>query len=188
VALAAAAVPAAGCAIATTSSSTGAPAGRSSVSRGAHPDQRAVVDHVVDGDTLDVRIGARFTRVRTVQIDAPESSATRYGHADRCGAPAKRYAESLTGPGRTVTLQFAGRDYRDSYGRLLAIVHLGGPRATTWQQRMVGAGWAEVLVYRGNATPLLGTLRADAAHAKARRLGVWARCAGHFHDPGDQPR
>jgi micrococcal nuclease len=126
--------------------------------------------------------------VRTVQIDAPESSATRYGRPDACGAPAKAYANTLTGPGRTVTLQYAGRDYRDSYGRLLAIVHLGGAHAVTWQQRMVRAGWAEVYVYRGNTTPLLSSLRADAAYARAHRMGVWARCQGRFHDSGERSR
>jgi endonuclease YncB( thermonuclease family) len=142
-----------------------------------------VVDHVVDGDTLDVRIGGRFQRVRTVQIDAPESSSTRYGHPDKCGAPAKRFAKSLTAPGRTVTLQFAGEDRTDSYGRLLAIVHLGGALALTWQERMVRSGWADVLIVQGNRTPLLPALRRDAAYAKAHRLGVWGVCGGHFHDP-----
>src|SRR5271163_4666409 len=59
----------------------------------------AVVDHVVDGDTLDVWISGREVRVRTLQIDAPESSTLRFGHADRCGAPAKSYAETLVHPG-----------------------------------------------------------------------------------------
>jgi micrococcal nuclease len=148
--------------------------------------ERAVVDHVVDGDTLDVRVNGRLQRVRTVQIDAPESSSTPYGRPDRCGAPAKRFAQSLTGPGRTVTLEFAGRDRTDSYGRLLAIVGLGDSRAVTWQERMVRSGWADVLVVGGNRTPLLSALRRDAAYAKAHRLGVWAECDGHFHDPGDR--
>ena len=148
--------------------------------------ERAVVDHVVDGDTLDVRVNGRMQRVRTVQIDAPESSSTRYGRPDRCGAPAKRFARSLTGPGRTVTLEFAGRDRTDSYGRLLAVVGLGDSRAVTWQERMVRSGWADVLVVGGNRTPLLPALRRDAAYAKAHRLGVWAQCDGHFHDPGDR--
>ena len=160
--------------------------GSRSVRRGH--DERAVVDHVVDGDTLDVRVAGRFARVRTLQIDAPESSSTRYGHPDRCGAAAKRYAESLTAPGRVVALQYAGDSRRDAYGRLLALVHLGGARAITWQQRMVRAGWAEVLVYHGNTTGLLPALRADAAYARTHRLGVWAACHGHFHDPGDHDR
>jgi micrococcal nuclease len=149
---------------------------------------RVVVDHVVDGDTLDVRLDGRLARVRTVQIDAPESSSTRYGRPDRCGLPAKRFADSLTAPGRIVTLQFAGEDRTDAYGRLLAIVHLGGAEAITWQERMVRSGWAKVLVYHGNTTPLLPALWVDAAYAKAHRLGVWAVCGGHFHDPGDHER
>ena len=49
---------------------------------------------------------------------------------------------------------------------------------------MVRAGWAEVFVYRGNRTRLLGRLETDQAYAKARNLGVYARCAGKFHDSG----
>jgi micrococcal nuclease len=146
--------------------------------------ERATVDHVVDGDTLDVRVDGRFERVRTVQIDAPESSALRFGRADRCGAPAKAYAETLTSPGATVWLEFSGRDRHDRYGRVLALVHLGGPAGETWQQRMVRAGWAEVLVYRGNRTRLLGVLEADQSYARAHDLGVYARCGGRFHDEG----
>lgn len=173
------AVPAVGCSRATKTSAANRPASGS---------EHAVVDHVVDGDTLDARVNGRFERVRTVQIDAPESSSSRYGRPDKCGAAAKRFAQSLTGPGRTVTLEFAGDDRPDAYGRLLAIVRLGDAQAATWQERMVRSGWADVLVVGGNRTPLLPVLRRDAAYAKAHRLGVWAVCDGHFHDPGDRKR
>jgi micrococcal nuclease len=142
----------------------------------------AVVDHVVDGDTLDVWISGREVRVRTLQIDAPESSTLRFGHADRCGAPAKSYAETLVHPGARVTLELAGSERHDRYGRLLALVHLGAAQAITWQQRMVRAGWAEVFVFGHNRTWLLATLQADQAYARAHRLGVYARCRGEFHE------
>ena len=145
----------------------------------------ATVDHVVDGDTVDVEIHHRFARVRVLQIDAPESSSTRYGHPDQCGPPATRYAKTLTHPGAHLTLQYAGNSRHDRYSRVLALVHLGGRHAATWEQRMVRAGWAEVYVYDGNTTTLLPALRADARYARAHRLGVWAACHGHFHDPGD---
>src|SRR5580698_10239805 len=106
-------------------------------------EEPAVVDHVVDGDTLDVRVSGREVRVRTLQIDAPESSTLRFGHADRCGAPAKSYAKTLVRPGERITLELAGSERHDKYGRLLALVHLGEAQAVTWQQRMVRAGWAE---------------------------------------------
>jgi len=145
-------------------------------------EEGAIVDHVVDGDTLDVWLGSRDVRVRTLQIDAPESSTLRFGHADRCGAPAKEYAKTLVHRGSVVTLELAGSERYDSYGRLLALVHLGGPRAVTWQQRVVSAGWAEVFVYGENRTWLLGTLQSDQAYARSHRLGVYARCRGEFHE------
>jgi endonuclease YncB( thermonuclease family) len=143
-----------------------------------------VVDHVVDWDTLDVRVSGREVRVRTLQIDAPESSTLRFGHADRCGAPAKSYAEKLVHPGERVMLELAGAERYDRYGRLLALVHLGGAQAVTWQQRMVRAGWAEVLVFDHNRTWLLGMLQADQVYARAHRLGVYALCGGDFHERG----
>jgi micrococcal nuclease len=145
-------------------------------------EEPAVVDHVVDGDTLDVWISSREVRVRTLQIDAPESSTLRFGHADRCGAPAKEYAKTLVHRGSVVTLELAGSERYDRYGRLLALVHLGGAQAITWQQRMTRAGWAEVFVYGENRTWLLGTLQSDQAYARTHRLGVYALCRGEFHE------
>jgi endonuclease YncB( thermonuclease family) len=142
----------------------------------------AVVDYVVDGDTLDVWVSGREVRVRTLQIDAPESSTLRFGHADRCGAPAKSYAETLVHPGERVTLELAGSERYDRYGRLLALVHLGASAAITWQQRMARAGWAEVFVFDRNRTWLLATLRADQEYARVHRLGVYALCRGEFHE------
>jgi endonuclease YncB( thermonuclease family) len=156
----------------------------SATGAGGSSESVARVDHVVDGDTLDVRLDGRFVRVRTVQIDAPESSSTRFGRPDRCGPPATAYAKTLTRPGASVWLELSGRDRYDTYGRLLALVHLGGPGGETWQERMVRAGWAEVLVYRGNTTRLLGVLESDQRYARTRDLGVYARCDGRFHDAG----
>jgi micrococcal nuclease len=147
----------------------------------AGPEVVASVDHVVDGDTLDVRVNGHPTRVRTVQIDAPESSSARFGRPDRCGAAASAYADTLTARGARVWLEYSGRDRHDAHGRLLALVHLGRAAGETWQERIVRAGWAEVLVYRGNRTRLLGVLEADQAYAKARGVGVYAECAGRFH-------
>jgi micrococcal nuclease len=155
--------------------------GREPLQRVGGRELAARVDHVVDGDTLDVRLDGRFVRVRTVQIDAPESSSLRFGRPDRCGRPSKGFAEKLTAPGATVWLEFSGRDRYDGYGRLLALVHLGRPGGPTWQERMVRAGWAEVMVFRGNRTRLLGALQADQADARAEDLGVYARCGGRFH-------
>lgn len=152
----------------------------SAIARGSQ--ETAVVDHVVDGDTLDVWMHGREVRVRTLQIDAPESSTLRFGHADRCGAPAKAYAEGLVHPGERVTLELAGSERHDRYGRLLALVHLGGPDAITWQQRMAHSGWAEVFVYRSNRTWLLPTLIAEQSYARAHHLGVYALCKGEFHE------
>lgn len=144
--------------------------------------QPATVDYVVDGDTLDVWLHGTKVRVRTLQIDAPESSTLRFGHADRCGAPAKEYAEKLVYPGEHVTLELAGSEHHDKYGRLLALVHLGGPQAITWQQLMARSGWAEVFVYGSNRTWLLPTLTADQAYAMRHHLGVYAICKGEFHE------
>ncbi len=144
----------------------------------------ATVDHVVDGDTVVVRRGGREVTVRLVQIDAPESSSTRFGAPDACGPAATAFARTLTGPGDAVTVEPAGEDAQDRYGRTLAILHLGGPDARSFQLAMVRAGWAEPYVVGGNRTRILGALEDAADTARRERRGVWARCGGRFRTAG----
>ena len=80
----------------------------------------AVVEHVVDGDTIDVLVDGREERVRLTGIDTPERERRDTGTAAECfAAEATGFTESLLPVGTAVRLE---RDIvgRDDYGRVLA--------------------------------------------------------------------
>src|SRR4051812_12228425 len=80
------------------------------------------VDHVVDGDTVEVIVGGRHERVRLIGVDTPEVFVQR-GSPDCYGPEASAFTKRLLPPGSAVRLE---RDVvgRDDYGRLLAYVYL----------------------------------------------------------------
>lgn len=116
----------------------------------------ALVVHVDDGDTIDVRIGTIRERVRYIGVNAPEIGQPGAQEATLANA-------ALLGAGR-VSLAF-DVERRDHYGRLLAYVWAGG--------LMVNAE----LVRRGLAAamPIPPNLR---HRALFRRLEREARRAG----------
>lgn len=75
--------------------------------------QRAVVTHIVDGDTLDVLVDGREERVRLYGVDTTE-------RGERCFRDATDRLEQLAGT--EVLLSPDARD-RDRYGRLLRYVY-----------------------------------------------------------------
>ena len=78
--------------------------------------QLARIDHVADGDTVDLTNGAK---VRLVQIDTPEV----YFTPECYGAQASRITKRLLPPGTLVRLTAEpATDSIDQYGRLLRYV------------------------------------------------------------------
>lgn len=130
----------------------------------------ATVDYVVDGDTIDVRVGGHVERVRLIGIDTPEIA-----HGDtpgECFGPeATEFTAGLLPEGTAVRLE---RDVvgRDDYGRLLAYVYVGDLHVNV---EIVRAGYATPLSIPPNDTFAL--VIADAAHtAKTDGLGLWSAC------------
>jgi endonuclease YncB( thermonuclease family) len=114
----------------------------------------------------------RLGRVRLLGIDAPE---TAYGaRAAQCGGPAAaRTLSRLLPAGSTVMLVAdPGQADRDVYGRLLRYVEVGGRDAG---EQMLALGAARPTSSR----PRLARedrYAAAAAHARARRAGLWGAC------------
>jgi endonuclease YncB( thermonuclease family) len=123
-----------------------------------------VVTHVVDGDTLDVRLdGGRVERVRLIGIDAPETGD--------CDAAAATDAARALADGRRVALVGdPTQATRDRYGRLLAYVWLPGGRDLGFQ--LLAAGHARVYVYD---RPFRRLAAYEAARARGAGKGMW-RC------------
>lgn len=83
----------------------------------------AVVERVVDGDTVEARIGGEVEDVRLIGVDTPET--VKPGAAVECFGPqASRFLKRLL-EGERVRLVF-GAERRDRFGRLLAYAYLGG--------------------------------------------------------------
>lgn len=149
---------------------------------GAPPDAvPAIVQRVVDGDTIRVRVEQRAgssepdgaVPVRLLAIDAPELD-----HPDRgedCGAPeARAFLQGLLRPGSRVHL-VADVEDRDQYGRALRGVWDEQGRFVNAE--VVRAGWAEVVVYPPNDR-FHDPLAALEAEARGQGRGAWGRCGG----------
>jgi len=115
---------------------------------------------VVDGDTIRCADG---TRVRLLQIDAPEMDQGPFGRA------AGAFLEALTPPGRVVRLE-TDVERRDRYGRLLAYLYL--PDGRMVNRLMVRQGFAVPYVLAPNVRHA-ETIRAAADTARQRELGLW---------------
>ena len=138
----------------------------------------AVVTRVVDGDTIEARIGDEVEDVRLIGVDTPET--VKPGSPVQCFGPrASSFAHRLL-EGRTVRLVF-GEERRDVYGRLLAYAYLAtAAEAQAPPSRFVNA----ILVRRGLArsltippndlfAPMFERLELRAARAGR---GLWGAC------------
>ena len=132
----------------------------------------ATVTHVVDGDTIEVQIGAQTETVRLLGIDTPEKAGGPRP-AECFGAEATDLAEQLLPYGTTVLLS---RDVetRDQYGRLLAYVHRADDLLFI-NHEMVVTGHATALFFRPNDR--LEPLFNQAADSARRSwIGFWDAC------------
>jgi endonuclease YncB( thermonuclease family) len=148
----------------------------------AHEPLVARVAHVVDGDTVDFRLGdGTVQRVRLIGIDTPEKSALRSGHVECGGVEATKATGAIASRWSRVTLRpDPTQDAYDRYGRLLAYVEPAASPGTTYQQEILREGWAKVYVYDGEPFARVGPFQAAARQAQAARAGVWTRCGGNF--------
>lgn len=143
---------------------------------------RGQVTHIVDGDTLDVRIGGRTERVRLLGIDTPETVAP--GRPVQCyGAEASAFLAALIPVGTEVRLE---RDAvaRDRYDRLLAYVYRTDDDLLV-NLELVEQGYADAVTY-GDNEALYPQLVAAKADARDAGRGLWGVCGGPGVDLPDE--
>lgn len=87
------------------------------LSTASYADEGSVVQ-VIDGDTVDVRVGNQVERVRLLNVDAPEDNRVT-GESECLGPEATALLERLLPVGARVTLEY-DEERRDRYDRLLA--------------------------------------------------------------------
>jgi len=129
----------------------------------------ALVTRVVDGDTVEARIGGEVEDVRLIGVDTPET--VKPGEPVQCFGPrASDYTHRLL-EGQRVRFAF-GVERRDAYGRLLAYAYLGDRFVNA---QLVRRGLARTLTIPPNDRfePLLRRLELVAARAGR---GLWGAC------------
>ena len=133
--------------------------------------QKGVVVEVVDGDTIDVRLGSGKTkRVRLIGIDTPEV----YGGVECGGKKASASMRRLTPRGTHVVLvSDPTQDKVDRYGRLLRYVMKSG---RDMNRAQVNRGWATVYVYDNNPFKRVDGFRKAQRSAQANDRGIWSLC------------
>lgn len=116
---------------------------------------------VVDGDTLDVRVGWQCVRVRLAAIDAPEAR-------QRFGVEAARHLAALA-YGRGAVVEQCGRD---RFGRMLGRVVIEN-RDVSVAQLEAGMAW-HVPAFSRSAFPQHAAAYGRAAGAaRAAGRGLW---------------
>jgi micrococcal nuclease len=135
----------------------------------------ARVGHVTDGDTI---VLANGTRVRLVQIDAPEA----YSGVECYGPAASRALERLLPPGTAIRLVAdPSLDQLDRFGRLLRYV-VRVRDGLDVNIALVRAGAAAPYFYDGDRGRYARLLTRLALRARALHVGLWGACP---HTPVD---
>lgn len=127
------------------------------------------LDHVIDGDTLSVKINGKTKTVRLLLIDTPESVKSNTP-VQPFAKEASKYMKELTA-GKALKLEY-GRGVRtDKYGRLLAYVYADGKNVN---QIMLERGYARIAyVYEPN-TRYIGALKEAENDAKEKQRKIWS--------------
>lgn len=90
--------------------------------RASGPYEKALLEYVVDGDTLYASVDGKRTKIRLLGIDTPESvSRTKENTPE--GEAAAEYLRGLLHPGDEIFLEYDEQE-SDKYGRTLAYVWL----------------------------------------------------------------
>ena len=147
--------------------------------------QQATVIHVIDGDTVKLRIGSRQEHVRLIGIDTPEARPNRRSelqsarsHQDqstilKLGHQSTEYTRRLLPKGSTVQLE-SDREPRDHYNRLLGYLWLAN--GTMANEEILRAGYGYLLTVPPNIK-YRDRLASAFNEARKQKRGLWADSA-----------
>jgi len=125
-----------------------------------------VVVHIVDGDTIHVRVGDRVEKVRYIGVNTPEVHHPRKGE-EPGGREAAAVNRALVA-GERVRLELDVQT-RDRYGRLLAYVWRG---ETMVNAELVRRGYAQVMTVPPNVRHALLFVSLQ-REARSAGRGLW---------------
>jgi micrococcal nuclease len=136
----------------------------------------AIVERVVDGDTVIVDLDGERTRVRLLNIDTPESVAEDRP-VECLGPEASEFLEDLLPPGDEVTLAYDVERF-DRYDRMLAAAFTADGRNASVE--IARAGLAEAITVGPNER-FRPDVQAAMEEAQRADRGLWdpnGPCAG----------
>ncbi len=136
------------------------------------PEESGSVVRVVDGDTIDVKIGGAEKRVRLIGVNAPESVKPETP-VECYGKEASDYAKKLL-EGKQVRLE-TDRSNTDKYDRLLRYVYLASNGNSTVNELIVEGGYARAVSYPPN-TKYDSAFKAAELRAQEKEAGLWTAC------------
>jgi micrococcal nuclease len=147
-------------------------AGPSTASGPAVPGAPAIVTHIDDGDTIDVRIDGATERVRFIGVDTAETK--KPNTPVQCYGPeASAFTAGLLPLGTEVRL-VRDTEPRDPYGRLLAYVYRASDGLFV-NLELARLGYAAVLSIAPN-TAHAGEIADAVATARQQHVGLWGAC------------
>lgn len=154
--------------------------GTADLPAGAGRGARLDVTHVVDGDTVELRLPDGTTeRARLLGIDTPETVKPN-APVDCFGPEASARTKALLPEGTAVLVQ-RDAEARDRYGRVL--VYLWRAADGLFVNRtLVAEGLARTLSMAPN-TAHRADLAATQATARAAGTGLWGACGADGDDP-----
>jgi endonuclease YncB( thermonuclease family) len=128
----------------------------------------AVVTHVVDGDTIDIRVGFSETRVRLVGVDAPEMNVVSRKPPEHWAQRATDYVKARA-DGKAVTIKLEPLGTRDRYDRLLAYVYLSDNESLNFALVRDGEAYAD----RRFKHSLIQSFETAENDARTHQRGLW---------------
>ncbi|KAA6446903.1 thermonuclease family protein [Bacillus swezeyi] len=141
-------------------------------SRGANHNSAHVIDahviHVIDGDTIQVRLANKTEKIRMILVDTPETKHPTKP-VQPFGIEAANYTtEQLEG--KDVKIELGTKD-RDSYNRILAYVYLNS--GEMFNKLLIKKGFARVAIFPPNTKYVDEFLKIE-EEAKSKKVGIWS--------------
>ena len=138
------------------------------ITEGQYEPRSAVVERVIDGGTIEVRVAGQTHTVRLIGADTPETKHPAK-EVQRFGQEASAFTKAAL-EGKTVQLEIDRTgDTRDRYGRLLQYVHLDGQN---FNARLIREGYAHAI--RGFRYSKRAQFIRLEDEARRRGRGLWS--------------
>lgn len=134
----------------------------------------ALVERVVDGDTVVVSIDGTSEHMRLIGIDTPETVKPN-SPVECFGPEASAFTKSLLPEGTAVRV-VRDVEARDDYDRLLGYLYRADDGLFV-NLEIIRSGYASLLTFPPNIAHV-DEFRAAAEAARRADLGLWVSCAG----------